>query len=179
MKYMSENTCNIAGCDKTPYCRDLCRPHYRRLREYGDPLAPTPTRKKPTSTTKCSVEGCDGFTGNGHTGSARGYCHKHYARWRTWGNPEERDRRFALPGTMKYRSAHLLVNRVRGSASQFDCIECGKQAQEWAYDHRASDELADEEGRPYSCNPEHYDPMCKSCHRSIDKMRRINARRQD
>lgn len=37
-------TCTIDGCDKTKYVKALCRPHYRRLSTYGDPLGGITTR---------------------------------------------------------------------------------------------------------------------------------------
>lgn len=31
--------CSVEGCNRTKYCKGLCRRHYFRLKKYGDPLA--------------------------------------------------------------------------------------------------------------------------------------------
>ncbi|MEU4680659.1 hypothetical protein [Micromonospora sp. NPDC023737] len=71
-----------------------------------------------------------------------------------------------------YDSVHKLVNRVRGSATAHRC-RCGKQAEQWAYSHADPDVLRDgqgrEQGKPFSPNPAHYSPMCRSCHARFDR----------
>ncbi len=118
---------------------------------------------------------------------ARGWCGKHYQRWAKHGNPETvlpKATHQLLKGqprgsehwnwkgeerTLAYRSAHERVNIAKGGkASQFPCSGCGKKADEWAYDHAATDEESDERGRAFSADTEHYLPMCRSCHRTAD-----------
>lgn len=71
-----------------------------------------------------------------------------------------------------YDSAHKLVNKVRGSATAHRC-RCGKQAEQWAYSHADPDVMRDghgrEQGKPFSPNPAHYSPMCRSCHARFDR----------
>lgn len=81
--------------------------------------------------------------------------------------------------TLSYKHAHQRVGRDRGKASAQSCVNCGEQAAEWAYMHTDPDELTAEwpdwSGNlrtvTYSVNPEHYAPMCHSCHLSYDKTR--------
>lgn len=63
-----------------------------------------------------------------------------------------------------YSGAHT---RLPTLASQ-SCYCCAKPAQEWAYDHSDPDELADQDGRPYSLDRTCYMPMCRRCHRAFD-----------
>lgn len=74
--------------------------------------------------------------------------------------------------------AHRRVYDSRGKASQYACVGCGGDAQEWAYDHRDPDEVYDPDyyGRKvtYSLKPEHYQPMCIPCHADYD----VEGRRQ-
>lgn len=68
-----------------------------------------------------------------------------------------------------YEGAHRQVRRQRGKASAHACVECGNRADEWAYDHADPDEVQGE--HPYSLKPEHYHPMCRSCHYKGDLAR--------
>jgi hypothetical protein len=72
-----------------------------------------------------------------------------------------------------YDGAHNRVHAIKGSASAHPCWRCGGQAEHWAYSHAASDERAmivgKERGRPYSPNPDHYSPLCRSCHARMDR----------
>ena len=78
----------------------------------------------------------------------------------------------------KYNAAHRTVKYLWGKASQFLCIKCGKQAQDWAYDGKDPTELfaydpgaEHREGvQPmrFSIWPEFYAPMCRSCHKKMD-----------
>ena len=55
-----------------------------------------------------------------------------------------------------------------------DCARCAKPAREWAYDHLDPHEKTDTWGGfevRYSVNVEHYQPLCRSCHRAFDANR--------
>jgi hypothetical protein len=39
-------TCRIDDCERPHAARGLCHPHWKRLRKYGDPLAPKPPARK-------------------------------------------------------------------------------------------------------------------------------------
>lgn len=68
-----------------------------------------------------------------------------------------------------YAGAHLRVLKDRGPARAHLCRECGKQAEEWAYDGGDEGALVDPRGREFSLSPEHYDPLCAGCHRQKDQ----------
>lgn len=53
-----------------------------------------------------------------------------------------------------YWGRHARVRHKRGSASEYECIACDKQAEQWAQIH-------DTDGTdPWN----HYQPMCRKCH---------------
>lgn len=73
-----------------------------------------------------------------------------------------------------YKAAHRRIYQVRGPASAYPCIDCGDQAAQWAYDHQDPDELTDVIDRkgtiaPFSLDPMHYRPLCRSCHARADR----------
>src|SRR6516162_2526071 len=127
----------------------------------------------------CQVDGCD-LT----LIEARGMCDKHYTRWLRHGDPlvthgpGNRGRMGSSNGNWKgdaapYSAIHLRLVREFGSASQFQCLnDCGRQAQEWAYDHGDPNEIVGDDSHgvmaPYSLDPQFYMPLCKWCHRSMD-----------
>ena len=86
------------------------------------------------------------------------------------------DRRRHLSSDVCYGTAHERVRKVRGSASQYPCVDCGRSAAQWSYDHADGAELVDTSagscgGLPYSIDPAHYDPRCVSCHKRFDLSR--------
>lgn len=74
---MPEPICSIEGCTTKLLSRGWCGAHYNRWRLYGDPLAPSRSRKPST----CSLDGCD------RPHLARGWCTYHYGRWKKSGDP--------------------------------------------------------------------------------------------
>jgi len=56
-----------------------------------------------------------------------------------------------------YSTRHWRVVQARGKAREYDCVRCGRQAQEWSQIHGKSGE-----------SPNHYRPMCCSCHQKYD-----------
>lgn len=99
----------------------------------------------------------------------------------SYDKPERKSRkgevRVASP---KYRAAHMRVDAVRGKASTHKC-GCGKQAQQWAYDHTDDGCLTTSHPNyrgelvevQYSAKIEHYIAMCIGCHTLFDKNIRI------
>ena len=77
-----------------------------------------------------------------------------------------------------YYTAHRRVYSQRGRPTLHACIDCGKQAVDWAYNHRDPAEFVEETvvngvvlGRKvFSTNPNFYDPKCRSCNLK-DKLR--------
>lgn len=57
-----------------------------------------------------------------------------------------------------YYGRHARVVRVRGSASEYACVDCGKPAVDWAQIH----------GTDGTDPHEHYQPRCRFCHRVYD-----------
>ena len=55
------------------------------------------------------------------------------------------------------KNKHGRIVQLKGKASKYKCIDCGKQARDWSnIDHK------------YSLNPDDYLPRCRSCHRHYD-----------
>lgn len=75
-----------------------------------------------------------------------------------------------------YSSAHHRVRKAKGPASSHRCVRCAGPAEQWAYSNGDLFPLRDASGReaglPYSTDPEHYAPMCRSCHTRFDKAHR-------
>lgn len=159
--------CAVETCDRPVRKREWCDAHYCRWKRHGDLRAEVPLRRP----FACKVDGCDGPYGG------LGYCEKHYQRIRRRGTLE-----LAVPvilagpehpswkgDRVTYDSAHGRVQSRNGLADQYLCINCGGGAQEWAYDHSdPAVQTCPTTGQLYSTNPDHYVPLCRSCHRRID-----------
>jgi len=73
--------------------------------------------------------------------------------------------------TAEYSAAHERIRSAKGSASDYQCVDCGGAAAHWSYDHADPDERTSAvvKGNPaYSLDPDHYDPRCVSCHKVFD-----------
>lgn len=72
-----------------------------------------------------------------------------------------------------YLAAHDRVRRARGRAPLHLCVTCGRTATNWAYRKDAQQRRAEASGpfvgRPFSPDPDDYQPMCQSCHTSYDR----------
>jgi hypothetical protein len=184
---MPERTCSVDGCEKIAQQRDWCPMHYQRWRKYGDvgPSAPLP-HGRPKVERQCSIEDCD------RPHNSRGWCAMHYSRWKRYGDPLVIHGRRYSPeqyptgsahsqwrgGQVGYSGAHRRVMRERGAASECACIQCGQDAQDWAYDHTDQNEIRDGNGRIYSGDPNRYVPMCHGCHSIFDqqwRMEQVNS----
>lgn len=64
---------------------------------------------------------------------------------------------------LTYSGAHQRLRREAGPASAHPCVECDQHAAEWALIR------SDRTIKPYSTNPDDYQPMCTGCHRTYDK----------
>lgn len=160
--------CSVDGCDRLAEHRGWCNAHYIRWRIHGDPTAGG--KPHDGSSTPCNVDGCDGPS------VAWGWCEAHYRRWKKSGDVGSPDVRQVGSGDdVGYNTAHRRVAEAKGAASQHDCINCGGHAREWAYDHADPDARIASPGNPriagmpYSLSVDHYQPMCKSCHKAFDK----------
>lgn len=68
-----------------------------------------------------------------------------------------------------YKTIHKRVRVANGPACGYLC-DCGRQAQQWAYDHQDRQELTDPRtGCVYSPRVDHYKPICRVCHCALDR----------
>lgn len=72
--------CCIESCERNAYARELCQPHYKRLRRHGDVFADLPIGR---ALRTCSVPDCD------MPADGRGLCHGHYQRWQRTGDVQD------------------------------------------------------------------------------------------
>ena len=168
----AEAACSVQSCERVARARGLCSLHDERRRRTGSPMANKPPMLKRTS---CEVAGCE------RKHEANGLCNMHWLRMRDHGSLELPEPTVyygsehpAWKGSeVTYPPAHTRVVRARGSASLHICINCGGQAQDWAYDHDDFNELTcAKTGRLYSGDVEHYRPLCRPCHKRIDNAAR-------
>ena len=80
-----------------------------------------------------------------------------------------------------YDAAHARVLAIYGSARNHDCLHCDGPAAEWAYDYGDLDEFSgpvfdrrsgssgSSRIMRWSGKPQHYMPLCKSCHTKHDQ----------
>lgn len=159
--------CSVDGCDEPHYGNGLCNKHWLRQYRRG-----TTDPWQPRDRVPCRVDGCESIE------YARGVCTKHYIRLLRHAdiNHERPDLRGDEHPTWKgtdvgYVGIHARVRRTYGKASEHMCVQCEAQADDWAYDHLDPDEriyVKNGHQMPYSTTVEHYQPMCKQCHREFD-----------
>ena len=162
--------CSVSGCGKaarstkSPYCET----HYYRLRRTGSLDVIHPQRPHRG---RCVYPGC----GQLDRGPA-GYCAMHQSRINRHGDASVKLKPGQAAGpthpaykgeAVTYSGAHMRVRAWRGRADQYSCIDCGRQAQQWSYDHRDPAEMSCREG-PFSVDVWHYEPRCVSCHKAYD-----------
>lgn len=171
---INEDSCSIDGCGRPAKARGWCLAHYQRWQKHGDPGGAGIRRKSAPATGKeCSVDGCNRVV------QTQGWCNAHYKRWWRYGDlnhvtPQKGESNPNWGGDdIGYVGAHIRVRNAKGRARDFGCVGCGKQAQDWAYNHCDPDERVVPEGlrsagSPYSLDVDSYVPMCKSCHKKFD-----------
>ncbi len=70
---------------------------------------------------------------------------------------------------MTHENMHQRIRYHRGRASTFDCVDCGRPARHWSYNHGCADEVLDEARGLVLCpHIEHYSPRCVPCHIAYD-----------
>jgi hypothetical protein len=73
-----------------------------------------------------------------------------------------------------YGSAHDRVERARGRASTYICIDCCAQAAHWSLRHDAPVVHLGKTPNGYTCgysgSPDDYEPRCAPCHVKYDSM---------
>lgn len=164
---MQERTCTVDGCPRPLRSSgaEYCNTHYFRVRRTGSAGdAEIWDKVKPV----CVADGCD------RRNFSYGYCSLHYQRVRKHGDPSvvaSHPSGSANPAwknhDITYFTAHQRVTDRRGRAADYLCRHCGEQAKQWAYDHLDPDQMTSPSGT-YSAKPQHYVPLCVSCHRRFD-----------
>lgn len=66
---------------------------------------------------------------------------------------------------------HERLRRYRGRPHQHRCVECGAEAQDWAFRWDRAESFIESDHGPYSTNLADYDPMCRRCHIRFDSAR--------
>jgi choline dehydrogenase-like flavoprotein len=163
-----KGTCSVDGCARTVKARGFCHGHWRRWRNTGDP-GPAEFRRYQSLPAVCVVDGCD------RSPWAHGWCQMHRLRWHRSGDPGRAESQYGSDG-VGYSAAHWRVYAQRGRASEYRCVHCGSQAEDWAYDHCDPHAKRDDvDGRPYSLDPLRYLPLCSQCHTRFDRSIAIQA----
>lgn len=76
-----------------------------------------------------------------------------------------------------YHAMHRRIWRTKGKAARHSCQHCGQPAHHWAYDGKDPNELTGTSNQSrdrrqvpvrYSTKLEHYIPLCRSCHTTLD-----------
>lgn len=165
--------CTVDGCSRparsgrSPYCET----HYYRIRRSGT-LDVTHTQRNWRG--YCIVVGCDQLDSGPH-----GYCVKHNTRVQRHGDPDVVLVADHVSGpdhpqwggdNIGISCAHSRVTRARGGpAKQHLCVDCGKQAAQWSYDHQDPNERQSNSVKgPYSTDVSHYQARCVPCHKRFD-----------
>lgn len=174
-KRMMAHMCSIDGCSAPVKRKGYCYGHYMKDWRYGTPTPQHVSRRtdlvgrrfgllvvvehKERNLWMCQ---CDcGNTTQARTGDLnRGSAY-------TCGDLKHR-----LRDDAEYGAAHERVKALKGSASQYPCVDCGQPARHWSYNHDDPHALTSAKGRtigqPYSLNPHHYRPRCVPCHKTFD-----------
>jgi hypothetical protein len=160
--------CVVEGCDRPRGGRDGYCPGHARLLRTGGEMVPEfePRMKQPD---KCTFPGCT------RRADSKGYCPAHIRQQRRRGRMVAIRER-TVWDACTYSAVHHRCRQIWGRVQQYPCIDCGKPAEEWAYDGKDPTELYVERtdwGKrksivPYSRFPEFYMPMCKACHKRRD-----------
>jgi hypothetical protein len=159
-------TCAVDGCNKPEKNDSLCAMHWSRVQRTGSPAGVRPRRGG-----ICSLDGCIAEH------ESHGLCAKHARRLRDNGDPLTVRR--GGPGTgdahrwwrgdeVTYDGVHARVVALRGSASAHSCVDCGRPARDWSYDHGDPDERQSDDG-PYSLDSARYAARCRYCHIDLDR----------
>lgn len=154
--------------------------HYRRWQKYRDTSIVRKQGGRPPTYFGCVIEGCE------RPHAAREMCELHYRRaLRGHSDPGAELLRSGehhpqwAGDDASYHAAHFRIYKARGKAREYTCI-CGAPAEEWAYDYKDPNERTGPVGGGYvgvySVDADHYDPMCRSCHRFRDWAHRKASR---
>ena len=187
---MTDRTCSFPGCDRSSRASGLCRSHYQQ-KSRGRDLGPL---RQPT--VQCRVIGCKdphqalgycnrhyvqcknvpriaktlrfcSIGGCERTAYVNGMCTKHFQRFKQHGDPHKVLVRMGSGDDVGNSAVHGRVKALRGPARDHECVDCGRQAAHWSYDHADPNEKQSPDG-PYSTNTDHYHARCVPCHKRFD-----------
>lgn len=151
--------CEIEGCTRQVYRKQLCRRHHYRLITHGDPLAGGPLRATNHSAV-CSVPDCDGDY------LAKGLCAKHYQKRRVHGDPLYQ-REFTKDQPCNVRGC---------KRTQIGAGYCGKHYQRYAKHGDPEKSLRGEIGKG-GISPKGYVILYRPGHPNANKVGRIPEHR--
>lgn len=180
---MADRTCSVDGCNRPHYAHDLCNPHYNRKCRTGDvrpdePIMLVRPRGLYHDPEWCRARFEDDLLTFGEMAELAGCSIATIAKYvKQHGiNVPTQRQRVELRGNgwpagneAGYQAVHDRVRAIRGLASEHMCCRCGRPARDWAYDNADPNEKRWVlNGRFYSTDPSHYQPMCIPCHRRFD-----------
>jgi hypothetical protein len=175
-----DSTCSVDGCPKPEsQKRGLCGSHYMRQYRYGSATFQPPRQHVdlkgqrfgaltarefvPSTPGRTTMWLCDcdcGRTTHVRPGDLnRGSIRSCNAR------------EHHLEDTAEYGAAHDRIARTRGLARDHTCVDCGRRAAQWSYDHTDPNERLSttiEGAPPFSLDAGHYQPRCVPCHKTFD-----------
>lgn len=171
--------CTAEDCTNQPRtsASPHCEKHYYRLRRTGKLTVDNPQRPHRGI---CTIEDCDEVDIGPH-----GLCARHRMRMLRHGDPlafrpnpmpTGPDTPHWTGNDATYGAVHQRVKKAFGVPSLHHCVDCGRQAQHWSYDHTDPNQKHDPERGPYSPDITRYQPRCVRCHKRFD-MNRIKGRR--
>lgn len=172
---MGGRVCSVTACNERHYAKGYCQFHWSRARQGREVGAP-----KQVARSGCSIEGCT----RPHWGL--GWCRLHLERYRRTGDPRSVKPPTPMPvrsgsthlqwkgDDVGYFAMHRRLYRVKGRAADHVCVDCGRPAAHWTYDHHDPNEKVSEHG-PFSTDPNHYVPRCVSCHNKLDQQKRYSG----
>ena len=173
---MSTIPCPVEGCIKDAYRKGYCYAHYMKDWRYG---TPTPTHEPKWQDLSGKRFGSLIVTSrrDGTTWVCQCDCG---ATTKARAGDLNRGTKISC-GSSKihhrspdagYTAAHQRVRQDRGPVTSQCCVECGKDARHWSYDHTDAHELLayglSANPVAYSLDPSHYSPRCVPCHKRYD-----------
>jgi len=151
--------CLYDSCNNVASTKGLCKAHYMQSLR-GEKLHDLPVIPE-----KCQYEGC------GRKHSAKGLCKGHY--YQVYNGKELSPLR---QDVAKYSAIHQRLRDKYGPAVNYQCVQCGGQAAEWAFVGDPAIAIAktvvNRRGKEtvnyFSRDLTQYKPMCHSCHVKYD-----------
>lgn len=164
---MADGTCSVPDCEEPISVKrlQLCRMHYMRWYRTGDPGSAE--KKYKPNPPQCTFEGCESKA------TERGLCNMHRKRERKHGDPARGARPPA--DATGYLGMHHRLRKLHGHAGEHPCRHCGERADDWAYDYGDPNQRLDQRRGPYSTDLARYMPLCRSCHKRFDLVRRVSS----